>query len=67
MPINVTHKKREFEAACKKAKKLAIKNDREYVVYWSEEYDRYRITAQENLICFDDGTPSEPILHLAEP
>ena len=67
MPINVTFKKREFEAACKKAKKLASQKDCEYIVYWSDEYYQYRAIPEENLGRYDDGTPFEPILFFAEP
>jgi hypothetical protein len=67
MPISVTKYKHAFEMACKKAKKLAKEKNCEYVVYWLEEYDQYRVTAQDNLLCFDNGIPHEQILYLAEP
>lgn len=66
MPINVMVKKQEFEAACKRAKKLAREKKCEYIVYWSD-YETYRVIPRENLECYDDGTPFEPILFYAEP
>lgn len=66
MPINVMHKKREFEAACKKAIKLSIKNNCDYVVYYDDDYEKYEFIANENLRRYDDGTPFEVILYFAE-
>lgn len=59
--------KRAYKMACQKAKKLAKEKDCIYIVYWLEEYNRYRVIPQENLMCYDNGTPFEEILFLAEP
>ncbi len=66
MPINVMYKKREFEVACKKAKKLSIQKNRDYVVYYDDDYEKYEVIANEDLRRYDDGTPFEVILYFAE-
>ncbi len=66
MPINVTVKKEAFKKACKKAKKLSIEKNKDYVVYYSDEYGKYEVIANEDLMRYDDGTPFEEILYFAE-
>lgn len=66
MPINVTVKKEAFKKACKKAKKLSMEKNRDYLVCYSDEYSKYEVIANENLMRYDDGTPFEEILYFAE-
>jgi hypothetical protein len=66
MPINVMIKKEAFQRACKKAKKLSIENNRDYVVYYSDEYGKYQVIANEDLMRYDNGMPFEEILYFAE-
>ena len=66
MPINVMIKKEAFQRACKRAKKLSIEKNRDYVVYYSDEYGKYEVIANEDLMRYDNGTPFEEILYFAD-
>lgn len=66
MPITIFKNKSEFDSACKKAKKLAREKKYDYIVYWSDEYHKYRVIPEENLMRYDNGTPFEEILFWAE-
>ena len=58
---------KSYTEARKEVRKLPKQNNCVYIVYWREEYSRYRVIPKEELMTYDDGTPFEEILFLVEP